>query len=282
MNGIQALARPAPNALASRSNDLLGRAILGIGFSAFFDEFLELVKTFAFFDSALVVCYHRRRRPDILYDALRHPLRSNSARLYAAGAYLLDPVFLRAMKTSRDCVIRFQDIVSDEFPRSEYFLSYYQRSSVVDEMNVVVPVDPDAVLAVCIERSPFYENFSKQDVQSLTLWLPAISALLRRHWESIRRDIGSHGDDPEHDRLAGLLEGFGSLQLTPREREVVQLMLRGHSPAQMAERMGAAIETIRVHRRNIYRKLGVSSLAELFALAFRTLGLAFPAEPAPE
>ncbi len=272
------LAQPAPSARASRPEDLLAQAILGIGLPEFFDDFLEFVKSYAFFDSGLVVCYHRRRRPDILYDALRHPLRSNSAPVYAAGAYLLDPMFLRAMRTSRDCIVRFLDIVTAEFPRSEYFLSYYQRSSVVDEMNVIVPCGPDAVLAVCIERSPFYERFSSQELEDLTRWLPTMSALLRRHWQSVEPEFVGPENDPEHDRLAGLLERFGASDLTPREHEVVQLILRGHSPAQMSERLGAAIETIRVHRRNIYRKLGVSSVGELFAIALRALGVSIATE----
>jgi DNA-binding CsgD family transcriptional regulator len=52
--------------------------------------------------------------------------------------------------------------------------------------------------------------------------------------------------------------------LTAREQQVVTLLLEGHSSPSLAANLGLSPETVRVHRRHIYRKLGVSSQAELF------------------
>lgn len=54
--------------------------------------------------------------------------------------------------------------------------------------------------------------------------------------------------------------------LSPREREVCALLLAGCSSDAVALRLGISRHTVKDHRKNIFRKLGISSLAELFAL----------------
>ncbi len=49
------------------------------------------------------------------------------------------------------------------------------------------------------------------------------------------------------------------------------MMLRGHSSKSAARRLDISPDTERVHRRNIYDKLGVSSQAELCSLFFEAL-----------
>jgi DNA-binding NarL/FixJ family response regulator len=51
--------------------------------------------------------------------------------------------------------------------------------------------------------------------------------------------------------------------LSRREAEVLPLLQRGDSNAQIALALGVGVETVRTHARNIYRKLGVASRREL-------------------
>ena len=55
-------------------------------------------------------------------------------------------------------------------------------------------------------------------------------------------------------------------RLTPREREVLQHLLRGRLNKQIAGALGTAEQTIKVHRSRILRKMGVRSIAELVQL----------------
>ncbi len=55
--------------------------------------------------------------------------------------------------------------------------------------------------------------------------------------------------------------------LTRRETDVLPLLSRGLSNAQIALALGMGIETVRTHARHIYRKLGVASRRELSAAA---------------
>ncbi|MEI8634817.1 helix-turn-helix transcriptional regulator [Vibrio sp. PP-XX7] len=52
---------------------------------------------------------------------------------------------------------------------------------------------------------------------------------------------------------------FGGDMLTPREHDVMQLLIRGYSSKEAAKLLHISYETDRVHRKNIYPKLQVNS-----------------------
>lgn len=56
-------------------------------------------------------------------------------------------------------------------------------------------------------------------------------------------------------------------QLTPREREVYESLLRGASTKQVALELGMSVRTAHIHRQNLMRKLGVESIVDLCRLA---------------
>ena len=64
-------------------------------------------------------------------------------------------------------------------------------------------------------------------------------------------------------------EGTGIASLTPREREVFQLLAIGKSNKEVAHTLGLSLSTAKKHRENLQRKLRVGSAAELARLAIR-------------
>ena len=59
-------------------------------------------------------------------------------------------------------------------------------------------------------------------------------------------------------------------KLTPREREVFELVIRGKTNKQVANVLGATERTIKAHRHRVMEKMQVQSLAELVSLAERS------------
>ncbi|MBS0393617.1 MAG: response regulator transcription factor [Proteobacteria bacterium] len=58
-------------------------------------------------------------------------------------------------------------------------------------------------------------------------------------------------------------------RLAPREREVLKLIAEGARSPAIAEQLQIAVATVEVHRRNIMRKLGLRTVAELTRYAVR-------------
>ena len=78
-----------------------------------------------------------------------------------------------------------------------------------------------------------------------------------------------------HNPLRG---AFGKGRLTPREREVVQLLAEGKTTKEVASVLGLGFKTADTHRTNIMRKLGLGSLSELVLYAVRN-GIVHVASP---
>ena len=67
-------------------------------------------------------------------------------------------------------------------------------------------------------------------------------------------------------RRSVALAGRGRIALTAREWEVVEMLLRSASTAEIAGELGVAHVTVRRHVGSVERKLGVSTRAEVVAL----------------
>ncbi len=69
----------------------------------------------------------------------------------------------------------------------------------------------------------------------------------------------------ERAELAELREGLR--QLTPREREVLSLVVAGLLNKQIALRLGASEKTIKIHRSHVMQKMRADSLADLVRMS---------------
>jgi two-component system response regulator NreC len=59
------------------------------------------------------------------------------------------------------------------------------------------------------------------------------------------------------------------VKLTPREREILQLISEGKNTKEIARHLYISIKTVETHRRHIKKKLKVESIAELTKIAIR-------------
>ena len=69
--------------------------------------------------------------------------------------------------------------------------------------------------------------------------------------------------------------------LTPREREIVALVVEGLLNKEIADRLDLALVTVKVHRGSAMRKLGAGNPAELAHLAIKAgiVGSRLPGSP---
>ena len=85
---------------------------------------------------------------------------------------------------------------------------------------------------------------------------------------AIRRSLARHQTALELKREFDVLRGRLAT-LTPRERQVFLLIVRGKINKQVANELGATERTIKAHRHNVMEKMKVRSLAELVLIGER-------------
>ena len=75
---------------------------------------------------------------------------------------------------------------------------------------------------------------------------------------ALAEDLKRHDARRQEAEAQRRIEG-----LTPREREVLDLIVAGRLNKQIADDLGISIKTVEVHRVRVMEKMGVNSLAEL-------------------
>jgi FixJ family two-component response regulator len=86
--------------------------------------------------------------------------------------------------------------------------------------------------------------------------------LIERVQRALERDLRSRSSLAQH---AQIRSHFASL--TPREREVLELMIRGKPNKVMAADLGVSQRTVEIHRARVMEKTGAASLAQLVRMA---------------
>jgi DNA-binding CsgD family transcriptional regulator len=99
------------------------------------------------------------------------------------------------------------------------------------------------------------------------LWQMADGAVFA---DETREMGGSYSAEPEvvltdtTERAEALTKYFG---LSPREQDVVQLLISGHTAPAICKELYLSIHTVKTHIKHIYRKTGVSKRQQLIALS---------------
>ena len=216
-------------------------------------------------EGAALIAFHKNARPDVLHHTLEPAGRKHYLERYLDGPYLLDPLYQLALRARKPGLYRFREELPDRFRSSEYYRQYCERTHLLDEMDFLTPVSRETTIVLVVGRRT--RMFVKAELHRLELIEPMVQASIQRIWRAwVSRTGDSRGKDDVHQRLTECFESFGQSVLTKRERQISQLLLRGHSSKSVARELNIAPGTVMVHKRNLFGKLGISSQYELFSL----------------
>lgn len=99
---------------------------------------------------------------------------------------------------------------------------------------------------------------------TLSAELPDLIEQTAESQRPVSPEVAAHLLDIDEDIEAGT----SIERLTPREREVVNLIARGYSYRETANRLSISVKTLESHMGHIFEKLSVASRHELAALAY--------------
>lgn len=253
------------NALADLSRTLAD-AIQAASPHAFFDDLAALLGQFISYDHFLVYQYEAGRVANLLYCNMdREVLLSHMTR-YEAGLYLLDPFYVAAVNHRQHGVFRISQVAPIDFESSDYYSSHYRNVSISDEVRYMIPIDDDRWVHAFIERDRRHLPFSEDDFDLLKSLEPLVISLVARQQDRFHED-NSQAEQlkaPLNLGIRGAISRLGNSELTKREIDVVELVLKGHASKSIADRLCISEGTVNNHKRNLYAKLGIKSQGQLF------------------
>ena len=252
---------------ADNSVALLAKAIKSLKKNDFSFYLNRWLRTLANHDNTTILAYFRDETPQILLtDSETIAVHQNMSHVYLSGAYLLDPFYELHNSGADSNLYRMSDIAPDQFSRNQYFLEYYQRTTIIDEIAFIIWPSPQISVHVCLGRDvKSKRRFTIREISSTKQVLPIVETLVCKHWGNLRFSSDDHGENVL-ERMVRLVSETHNINLTKRQAEVALLVLRGHSSASIGLRLEISPQTVKVFRKQLYRKCNISSQAELFAL----------------
>jgi DNA-binding CsgD family transcriptional regulator len=234
------------------------------------DELLRSLEGLVDGVNSMAIIYAHGHSPQVTHHRL---LANENPKIqinqYTEAAYLLDPFYCHFMDTQEDGVYCLNKVTPDGFKDSEYFNQYYRNAKLEDEICFLFSINDSLSGSISIGRSSTLDlqAFSPEELNALSDRLSIVKLIYSQWAERNTQDtpptLVSHLDNALHN--------FGSSLLTPKECEILQLVLHGYSPKSIAEKLDNSQETIKHHRKKIYTKLDVSTQAELFHLFISSL-----------
>lgn len=247
----------------------LAAAIRALGSPDFPAAFARLARQLLAFDNLILIVYHGEQRPAVLYREFTDPvvyLPMDSE--YLGSAYLLDPFYHEHLRGGVEGVRRLVDVAPDHFSRTQYFKAYYEQTTLLDEIAVFAGLGEGMTITACFGRDRSSGvPYSEEDIQAMTACEQILTALLARHWHDYQPAVASSPSvTPLSERLRDELERKQQVRLSPRQAEVALFILRGHSSVSIGLHLDVSPQTVKVFRRQLYARCGISTQAELFAM----------------
>ena len=210
------------------------------------------------FELATIVVHCRGARPSLVFDNFASTGSGLGLQNYLSKTHRLNPVLQRFGGPG---AVRASDYRVTPAPDRKILPYFYK--TLEEELGFLTVGWPagleeiglyfealGGIVEFCVYRERARTPAAAQTLHALQLLCAPVAAAFSRH------DALTHGAAP----LAGL---------SSRERQVAELMLQGCTSEAIALRLRISCHTVKDYRKQIFRKLRISSLAELFGQSRR-------------
>jgi DNA-binding CsgD family transcriptional regulator len=238
--------------------------------------------TLVAFDDCQQFVFRKNNSPIHIYQTAEIPHNGIGLRNYIDSTYVLNPLYKKyCVGRLSTGAYRLRDIASDYFYSVEDEGEYRIARRASEELGYLTEGWPPGrqELSIALEM-PFGEcaeitlarkrsdgAFSADDIALITPVVPFLGAVFRRYWCQVRNTRVPGADQADLNVEVDLP---GANLLSPRERQVAQLQLRGHSALSISLQLNISPTTVKTHRKNLYAKLGIATQFELFSLLLKS------------
>lgn len=266
---------PTTDVLVAREADTIAAVIGRIGTSDLPLALDEFLKSVADFDLTVIFGYPYGECPRLLHNGYGAHATHAALDAYLRGAYLLDPFYTASVHGHPPGLWRMRELAPDDFFQSDFYGASevhpcisLEPGSLVEEIGFLVPLPCGFTAAYSLMRKTGRPPFDESEMSRLRALEPIVREALRSHWRQL--DSGALVN-PLDGALEAAFARFAQDYLTYQQRRIVQLILRGHSTLSISTIIGTTEGTVKIHRKNIYRRLEISSQSELFGRFIKSL-----------
>lgn len=261
---------PAPTEVA-----VVADLIEQVGASDFYEQLSRRIDAIVPYAFSVIYLYRPNAAPAQLYCDRVPEKNRRGFQNYLDVTYVINPVY-RAFKSGiASGVYRMGEITPDGYfdtmraradrikPDTIETIGFLTLGwpSHMEELLLLIELGEGELVEISVSRK-LDNGFSKADIDLAERVFPILASCFRRHWQLCSGSIEPRLEEAQLDRA---LHDFAADTLSPREQDVVQYILMGHSTHSISSHLGTSIPTVKTHRKNAYRKLTIATQAELFA-----------------
>lgn len=237
-------------------------AIGSIGTPAYLDRLINLVAGQVLHDKVTVVRYSASRRPEFVSW---QNFQTRFVEQYLKTFYVADPFYADWRQNRRPGVVSLRR--TPDLAAGPYIADFLDGAGIVDEVGLLLEDGGDWCLGIFLDRSR--HAYRSTEIDRLGEIYPLVRAIhvqdVRQRPAGFRRTVQTEAAAMPPGIPARFLDDHPrSGTLTPREREVLTLILSGQTGSAIARSLSIEPGTVKNHKRKIYGKLGVGSERELF------------------
>lgn len=233
----------------------------------------RFASSLAGFDMSAVFIFSFDARPLLMHDQYSMHVSRHALENYLSGGYLLDPFYAACTHDHPKGLWRMDDLAPDCFGASDFITSSdvhpcisSQSGSLVEEVGFLVPLEQSLTATYSLMRLQGRPRFTEREFEDLRSIAPVIENALSKHWSYTRPDSFKIRSTDVSGKIERAFSEAFAETLTPKQRDIVRMILRGHSSLSISLRLGISEGTAKLHRANIYSRLGISSQSELFRM----------------
>ncbi|PZR44072.1 helix-turn-helix transcriptional regulator [Paraburkholderia fungorum] len=245
----------------------LGRLVEKLDDKQFWQALIDLLRKVVHVDNWVVMIFWTNGTPQLIAEIPARAPHDELFKGYLNSVYLLDPFYQFSLGAISPGVYCLDEVAPDHFRETEYFRRYFSVNVLEDEVQLLAPLPAGGTLSVSLGSE---RRFNATEIGTLCLYgawlLPLMCHALSAQTALLPPPVSSSAQSDRRLHFEQALHKRSNASLTQREIEVALMILAGHSTKNMAKLLGVSPATAKVHRRNLYRKLNISSQSTLFLL----------------
>lgn len=222
------------------------------------------------FTAALCVVNRVDQPPIYLCDTYPDGAPKDAVRSYIKSTYLLNPLYNAFLAGLQPGLHRMIDLAPDNWRTfddpPEAVLAQKEEIGFrtrgwpenLQELILAVNLPGGMMGEMSLARPSDLGGFDPAVVAQLQAFYPLFATAFRQIWARNSSNTAALA------KRRALLKDFATDILSPREAEIAQLILKGHSSLSISLMLGIALPTVKTHRKNAYAKMGISTQQQLF------------------